>query len=88
MPDTVESVESERCSQNDFGRILDRLRKSGDCLQHMRGVESSRSGKIGQKIAVHHCRELGQKVEANAMYSQTLRLTPAIRLAMEEIHVN
>jgi len=53
MPDAIESVESERCSQDDLCGILDCLRKSRDDLQDMRRVESSRSGKICQKVTVH-----------------------------------
>ena len=59
VPNAIESVESERCGQNDLGRILDRLRKSRDYLQYMHRIESSRSSKIGQKISIHYCRGLG-----------------------------
>ena len=59
MPDTIESVESEGCRQHDLGGILDCLRKSGDDLQYMGRVESSGSSKVCQKVAVHHCDELG-----------------------------
>jgi len=53
MPDAIESMESERCGQDDLGGILDRLRNSRDDLQDVCRVESSRSGKICQEVAVH-----------------------------------
>lgn len=58
MPDAIESVESERCCQNDLSRILDCIRESRDDLQDMGRVKSSRSGKVCQEVAVHHYNEL------------------------------
>ena len=54
VPDTIETMEGERCSQNDLGSILHRFRKSRDDLQYMGRIKSSRRGKIGQEVAVHH----------------------------------
>jgi len=88
MPDAIESVESERCRQYDLGGILDRVRESRDDLQHMDRVESSRSGKVCQEVAVHHWNKSEAEIEAGAFCLQTLRPTPVSRLAMEESHVN
>ena len=60
MPDAVEGVESERRCQYDLGGILDCLGKPRDDLQYMYGVESPRSGKVCQEVAVHHCNGLGK----------------------------
>ena len=59
MPDAIESMESERRRQDDLGGILDCLRESRDDPQNMCRVESSRSGKVGQEVTVHHCNRLG-----------------------------
>ena len=59
MPDAIESVESKRCRQDDLSGILDCIRESRDDLQDMGRVKSSRSGKVCQEVAVHHCNELG-----------------------------
>lgn len=59
MPNAIESMEGKRCRQDDFGGILDRVRESRDDLQHMDRVESSRSGKVCQEVAVHHWNESG-----------------------------
>jgi len=55
VPNTIESVESERCSQNDLGGILGCFGKPRDELQYVDGVKGSRSSKIGQEVAVHYC---------------------------------
>lgn len=54
MPDPIEGVESERRRQDGLGGVLDCLRKSGNSLQHMHRVESSRSGEVCQEVAIHH----------------------------------
>jgi hypothetical protein len=88
MPDAIESMESERRCQNDLGGVLERFRESRYDIQYMYRVESSRSGEVCQEVAVHHCNRLEQRSEVDTVHSQTLRPTPLIRLAMEDIHVN
>ena len=61
MSDPIESVKGERRRQYGLGGVLDCLREPGNSLQHMRRVESPRSGEVCQEVAVHHCSMLGAK---------------------------
>jgi hypothetical protein len=91
MPQTVEGVEGKRSGEDRFSGILDYFRKTGNELDNMSAVKSSRCHQVGNRETIEHCESVNLSapvVQSSKWYSQTLSPVPVTRLAMEATHVS